>query len=353
MATTIANNLLPITHYPSPTMKIDFTVAIPTYNSENRLGKILSRLQAQIGVETLNWQVIVVDNNSQDATAKVAFEYQANWFNPDAFKYFLEPKQGAAFARNRALLEASSDLVGLLDDDNLPALNWVAAAYAFGKTHPKAGAYASKIYGEFEIEPPPNFEHIASFFGITQRGSKAHLYEPDKLILPPGAGLVVRKQAWLESVPKLPILPGRLGNSLVGGEDLEAMLHLHKAGWEIWYNPEMETYHQIPSWRLEKDYLVKLSYGVGLNSCCLRMLNTPFWQKQNVLIRTFLGSCRRLLFYLIASVNNKDKSELVEKCELAFHWGYFLSPLYFMRVTLVRKLERINLLLSSGSNQLR
>lgn len=330
-------------------MSIDFTVAIPTYNSENRLAKILSRLQAQIGVENLNWQVIIVDNNSQDATAKIALEYQANWIKPGALKYCLESRQGAAFARNRAIKEASSDLVGLLDDDNLPALNWVAAAYAFGKNHPQAGAYASQIYGNFEIEPPQNFERIAPFFGITKRGSQAHLYEPNKLILPPGAGLVVRKQAWLESVPEVPMLAGRLGKSLVGGEDLEAMLHLHKAGWEIWYNPEMETYHQIPSWRLEKDYLVRLSYGVGLNSCCLRMLNTPFWQKQNVLIRTFLGSWRRLLLHLIesrkqrlaAKVNSESFAEIVAACELAFHWGYLLSPFYFIRVSLLKKFTEL------------
>ncbi len=328
-------------------MTIDFTVAIPTYNSENRLAKILDKLQAQIEVETLNWQVIIVDNNSQDKTAQIALEYQNSWFKPGALKYCLEPKQGAAFARNKAVQEANSDLVGLLDDDNLPALNWVAAAYAFGKNHPQAGAYASQIHGDFEIEPPPNFERIASFFGITQRGSQAHLYKPEQLIIPPGAGLVVRKQAWSAAVPKMPILQGRLGKSLVGGEDLEPMLHLHKAGWEIWYNPEMETYHQIPTWRLEKDYLVKLSYGVGLNSCCLRMLNTPFWQTPNVLARTFFGSLRRLLLYVIASRKNrvvsKDSLDLVEQCELAFHWGYLLSLFYFIWVSLLRKLERVNI----------
>lgn len=329
-------------------MSIDFTVAIPTYNSENRLGKILERLQSQIGVESLNWQVIIVDNNSQDTTAKIALAYQTSWFKPGALKYCLESQQGAAFARNRAVKEANSDLVGLLDDDNLPALNWVAEAYTFGINHPKAGAYASQIYGEFEIEPPQNFERIAPFLGITRRGSEAHLYEPDQLILPPGAGLVVRKQAWCQAVPNLPVLKGRLGKSLVGGEDLEALLHLHFSGWEIWYNPKMETYHQIPSWRLEKDYLVKLSYGVGLNSCCLRMLHTPFFKKQNVLSRTFFGSLRRLLLYVIESRKKRlaaqdssaSFSELIAACELAFHWGYFLSPFYFIRVSLARKITR-------------
>jgi hypothetical protein len=265
-------------------------------------------------------------------------------------KYCLETEQGAAFARVRAVQEAKSELVGLLDDDNLPAPDWVAAAYVFGKAHPNAGAYASQIHGEFEVEPPADFERIAPFLGITERGPEAHLYEPDKLKLPPGAGLVVRKQAWCEAVPKRPVLKGRVGKSLVGGEDLEPLLHLHKAGWEIWYNPAMETYHQIPSWRLEKDYLIALSRGVGLNSCCLRMINTPFWQRQKVLLRTFFGSLRRVLLHLIkyrkAMITPQDASasfsDLVAACELAFYWGYLLSPFYFFKASLARKISTLS-----------
>lgn len=326
-------------------MSLDFTVAIPVYNGETRLPKILECLRLQVGVYNLDWEIIIVDNNSQDDTARIVLEYQATWCKPWLVKYCLEPKQGTAFARSRAVQEANSDLVGLLDDDNLPANNWVEAAYAFGKIHSKAGAFASQIHGDFEVNPPANFERIAPFLGITERGFEAHLYEPEKLILPPGAGLVIRKQAWCEAVPKYPLLKGRLGKSLVGGEDLEPLIYLHKAGWEIWYNPAMETYHQIPGWRLEKDYLIKLSYGVGLNSCCLRLINIPFWKQPNVLLRAFLGSLRRLLLQLIKyrQIIVKQESsasfgELVIACEFAFHWGYLLSPFYFIQVSCVRKM---------------
>jgi hypothetical protein len=43
--------------------------------------------------------------------------------------------------------------VGFLDDDNIPAPNWVAAAYAFAQEHPAAGAYGSRIHGDFEVTP--------------------------------------------------------------------------------------------------------------------------------------------------------------------------------------------------------
>ena len=330
-------------------MLVDFTVAIPTYNGAERLPEILERLRSQIGVAQLDWEIIVVDNNSQDATARVVAEFQATWSQPSRLKYCLEPRQGAAFARMRAVEEAKSEWVGLLDDDNLPAPNWVAAAYAFGEAHPQAGAYASQIHGEFEVEPPPNFERIAPFLGITERGSQPHLYEPDQLKLPPAAGLVVRQSAWRAVVPQQPMLRGRVGKSLVGGEDLEPLLYLHNAGWEIWYNPAMETYHQIPRWRLEKDYLIRLSQGVGLNSCCLRMLNTPWWQKPTVLARTFFGSLRRIGLHLIrdrvtlleAPAAHSSDPDLVTDCELAFYWGYLWSPFYFLNTSVARQISRL------------
>jgi len=330
-------------------MSVDFTVAIPTYNGASRLPKILERLRSQIDVKHLNWEILVVDNNSQDNTARVVSQYQATWPQSGQLRYCLEPRQGTAYARIRAVREARSELVGLLDDDNLPAPNWVAAAYAFGITHPKAGAYASQIHGEFEVEPPPNFDRIAPFLGITERGQHPHLYEPDKLNLPPGAGLVVRKRAWCEAVPQHPVLKGRIGKSLVGGEDLEPLLHLHKAGWEIWYNPTMETYHQIPSWRWDREYLIDLSRGAGLNSCCLRAIDTSFWQQQKILLRAFLGSLRRVILHLIQyravflrrHKRQVSSDDLVVLCELAFYWGYLLSPFYFLKTSLTSQLKTL------------
>jgi glycosyltransferase involved in cell wall biosynthesis len=330
-------------------MLVDFTVAIPTYNGAERLPEILERLRSQIGVAHLDWEIIVVDNNSQDATARVVAEFQATWPQPSRLKYCLEPRQGAAFARMRAVEEAKSEWVGLLDDDNLPAPNWVAAAYAFGEAHPQAGAYASQIHGELDVEPPLNFERIAPFLGITERGSQPHLYEPDQLKLPPAAGLVVRQSAWRAVVPQQPMLRGRVGKSLVGGEDLEPLLYLHNAGWEIWYNPAMETYHQIPGWRLEKDYLIRLSQGVGLNSCCLRMINTPWWQRPTVLARTFFGSLRRIVLHftrdqvtlLAVPAAHSSAPDLVTACELAFYWGYLWSPFYFLNTSVARQISRL------------
>jgi glycosyltransferase involved in cell wall biosynthesis len=68
-------------------MSIDFTVAIPTYNGASRLPRVLEKLQMQVGIEHLSWEIIIVDNNSSDGTAKLVEEYQNNWRHRAKLRY--------------------------------------------------------------------------------------------------------------------------------------------------------------------------------------------------------------------------------------------------------------------------
>lgn len=309
---------------------LDITVAIPTYNGATRLPKVLEKLQNQTGTEGINWEILIVDNNSSDDTAKVVEHYQSNWPQQVPLKYILEPEQGAAFARLRAVREARGELIGFLDDDNLPDTNWVAAACAFGKSHPEAGAYSGQIHGEFEVQPPENLKKIQAFLSIREQGSYSHLFEPDKLRLPTAAGLVVRKKAWRESVPTRPLLKGRVDASMLGGEDCEALLYIHKAGWKIWYNPHMHTYHQIPKDRLERDYLLSLAYACGLPTCQLRMINAKPWQKPLIWLRTLLGNLWRVVKHRL-KYGSKLNSELIPAVEMEFYWGSMMSCFYNLK----------------------
>ncbi|MEH1998098.1 MAG: hormogonium polysaccharide biosynthesis glycosyltransferase HpsE [Nostoc sp.] len=309
---------------------LDISIAIPTYNGATRLPKILDKLLTQIGVEKLNWEIIIVDNNSSDNTSEIIQNYQKIHDGSCHLRYFLETEQGAAFARVRAVREARGQLIAFLDDDNLPAPDWLAQAYSFGLEHPQAGAWSGQIHGDFEVKPPENFERIQAFLAIREHGENPHLFDADNLRLPPGAALVVRKQVWCESVPKVLILKGRLGKSMIGGEDLEPLLYLHKAGWQIWYNPTMHTYHQIPHWRLEKDYLLTLARGCGLCIFQLRLINTKNWQKPIVFIKTILGNLRRVLQHLI-QYRGELRSNLIALFEIEFYLASMISPFYYLK----------------------
>ncbi len=312
-------------------MSVDFTVAIPTYNGATRLPKVLEKLTLQTGTEQLNWEILVVDNNSSDATAEVVKEYQASWDNSMSLRYCFESQQGAAFARQLAIRKAKGELIAFLDDDNWPDPNWVRSAYTFAQHHPQAGAIGGQIHGDLEVEPPANFERIRAFLAIREHGPEPHLFDPDNLRLPPGASLLVRKTAWLESVPPRPTLTGKLPGVMVQGDDYEPLLYMHKAGWEIWYNPAMHTYHQIPHWRLEREYLLNISRGCGLATCQLKMINTKSWQKPWVIAKTFLGNSRRFVAHYL-KYRKQLKQDLVTACELEFFRASLMSSFYLLRL---------------------
>ena len=117
---------------------------------------------------------------------------------------------------------------------------------------------------------------------------------------------------------------------MVGGEDFELMLHMHKQGWKIWYNPAMHAYHQIPKQRLERDYLVALSRSCGLCAYHLRSINTKSSQKLLLMLRFWLGSDLRRAVKHFWQYRGTFKTNLVAECEMAFFWASWFSPCYFI-----------------------
>ena len=331
-------------------LKIDFTVAICTYNGAQRVPEVLDCLLAQQGTEKITWEVLVVDNNSSDQTAEVVREYQQKWRSDVQLRYYFEPQQGTTFAREAAIQQAQSqELVGFLDDDNLPGQNWVVEAYQFGITHPQAGAYGGIVHAKLDVEPPSYFDSIKSFLAVYNYGSKPKHFpcERNRRCVIAAPGSVIRKQAWLDCVHGgQQILEGRdeKNNSLLGsGEDLEAMYLIQNSDWQIWYNPKMEIWHHIFTHRLEKAYLLKIAKQSGLSNHALRLAklqkNQRFWFWFVTPAYAMSDGYKALSYYW------KYRSQLAQDvgkaCEFESRLGKFQSPWlflsYFLRKALLKK----------------
>ena len=321
----------------SASSSAQFTVAIRAYNAAERLPDLLAALQAQVGVQGLAWEILIIDNCSTDGTAELVAELQADWSVgcPDMsveLRYCVEPHQGAVFARRCAMQQAHGDWVGFLDDDNLPRADWVAACYAFGCKNPQAGAYGSQIHGVFEVEPPEHFERIAHFLPVIERDKAVCFTEglyARKKVLPPGAGLVINRQAWLESVPSDLNLRGPIAHGLAAkGEDIEALSHMKQAGWEIWFNPDMHIDHLIPQWRFERAYLLRFFRGVGLGRCFTRLLDVPLWLRPAVTLLYFCNDLRKWFAHWL-NHGAVIKTDVVAACEQEMFQASLLSPLHY------------------------
>ncbi len=315
---------------------LDFTVAIRTFNGAKRFPLILERLRTQIQVEIIAWEVLIVDNNSDDDTAQVIQSYQNDWEHCP-LRYVFEPQQGASIARRRAIQEARGSLIGFLDDDNLPSENWVAAAVAFGQATPKAGAFGSRVHGVFETEVPKNFERISEYLAIKEN-TQQHCYDTYKKGLPAGAGLVIRRQAWLDSVPTHLVLQGPTGNRLpTKSEEIEALFYLRKTGWEIWHHPAMQIEHQIPERRLERDYLLKFFRTLGLSRYRLRMLRFAVWQRPFMTIVYLVSDVCKIASFFVRH-HKILQVDVVAACEMQSLIGSLFSPFYLFK----RNLSLIN-----------
>lgn len=314
----------------------DFTVAIPTYNGAERISDVLTRLKWQLGTEHIAWEVIVVDNNSTDETAAVVRQFQRDW--PE-LRYAFEPKQGATYARQRGVKLSRSPLIGFLDDDNLPSAIWVNQAVKFLREHPQAGIIGSHIRGQFDSELPKDFDRIAPFLALIDRGSQPLFYAPEKKVLPPGAGMVVRRHAWVENVPDNPVLGGRTKDSMLTGEDMETTLHIQQAGWEVWYNPAMRVEHKIPAQRLTHDYLHDLMRGIGLSRYRTRMLSVKKPQKYPMLLAYAVNDVRKMVRHLI-KYRTGIWRDPVAASEMTLYFYSLLSPVFFLQMHLQRLWSR-------------
>ncbi len=312
---------------------LEFTVAIRVYNPGSRLVEILERLRNQVGVDDRAWEILIVDNNSSDGTRERIASIQRGWDRPWPLRYCLEARQGAIFARQRAIRDARGQWIGFLDDDNFPAADWVAESIAFGADHPQAGAYSSRISGEFEGQPPPNFERIMQFLPVIERDEIICFTQGRyrrRLVLPPGAGLVVRRSAWLAAVPEELRLSGPVGQSLMAkGEDLEGLSYIKQEGWEIWFNPKMQISHRILAHRLERAYLIRFFEGIGLGRHWTRMLGYPPRLRPVMTLAYGVSDVIKLLRHGLhyGSLRWLGRPDLVADCEWQLLVSSLLSPI--------------------------
>ena len=303
---------------------VTLSVVLPTYNGATRIPQVLEHLLQQIVNDELAWNIWVVDNNSTDNTAALVQNYQKNWPRDRLLHYVFEPRQGLAYARQCGVDSSNGDLVAFLDDDNWPPSDWVNQVVAFSRKYQRAGAFGGRITGVFETEVPEDVKPLLGFLAIRDRGDTPHKYPVEQLQFPPGAGLVVRRDAWEECIPPVLVRNTR------GADDSEISWRMAKAGWEIWYNPYTNIRHFIPKARLEWAYLKDLTHNYGLCTCEVLMIQTSFWTRPFLLIKSVIGSLKRIVNHLI-KYRHRATATIEADCLFSFHIGNLKSPFIYMK----------------------
>lgn len=232
-----------------------------SYNGAKRLPETIKHIKEQVVDANIPWEVIMVDNASDDNT----FEVMSN--NGDItipWKTLSQPRKGVVYARLLGIETAKYEFLLFVDDDNWMEPYWVQRVHEIFLAHPKIGMFAGYNEGVCEVPPPPWFEPYKVAYAIGSQGNGTSDITKSRGYVW-GAGMAFRKSIYslVKQCGFKPILTGGVGKKLSRGEDSELCYAYIAAGYQIWYFEDMKLRHYMPETRLRWTYIVALCRGFG------------------------------------------------------------------------------------------
>lgn len=240
-------------------MKI--TVILCTHNRAGCLGEALQSVLASELPSSVEWEVLVVDNNSSDQTCAVAKEFCLRY--PGRVRYLFEEHQGLSFARNAGIQEARGDVLAFMDDDVTVGPMWLqnlTAALLDGSWTGAGGPI--RLQGNFV---PPRWLRLEGSFSMG--GALAALFDlgetPVELRQAPYGTNMAYAKSMFQKYGGFRTDLGRNGSSLIGKEDTEFGARLLAAGERLWYEPSAVVYHPVLQERVSKRYFLAWWFSCG------------------------------------------------------------------------------------------
>jgi GT2 family glycosyltransferase len=211
------------------------SVVVCSHNGSRTICDCLEGLRK---LEYPDFEVIVVDDGSTDATAAIAHEY--------GFRVISTEPRGLSNARNTGMEAATGEIVAYLDDDAYPDPHWLTylAATVLSTTH--AGVGGPNV-------APPGDGLIAECVANAPGGPVHVLLSDQEAEHIPGCNMAFRK-ACLEAID------GFDPRYRVAGDDVDVCWRLQQRGWTLGFSPAAMVWHHC---RNSVRAYWKQQYGYG------------------------------------------------------------------------------------------
>jgi GT2 family glycosyltransferase len=222
------------------------SVAICTRDRTEQLRRALRSVSETRGVAV---EILVVDNAPSGTATRNLLKDEF-----PSVRYEMEPVPGLDFARNRALREATTEIVAFIDDDVVAEPGMAEAiASVFGQSERIAVCTGKVAALSLETEGQRLFEANGGFARGDEcirlpadRGRRIHGM-PVPLIawsirVGSGCSFAVRRRVALELGGFDEALD--LGQPLPGGGDLDMLWRVLDAGYEVIYDPSVQARHE-------------------------------------------------------------------------------------------------------------
>jgi glucosyl-dolichyl phosphate glucuronosyltransferase len=284
----------------------DITVIICTFNRGESLKTTLDSITHLTVPPDLNWELIIVDNNSTDNTAQVVREFASA--APFRVRCILERRQGLSAARNAGVAAARGKIIAFTDDDVILHPEWLTNLKQTFDTF-QCAAVGGRIIPVWQ-QPKPDWLEMDEQQAIVHY---EHGDEPTVLREHPplGANCAYRKDEFVKYGTFRLDLGVSGENRGITCEDTEFATRLFAAGEKIVYAPNAIVYHPVDPRRATKAYFRKWYYNDGRSSArafppdsnIVRYFGIPRWVLRSLVVSfvkwTFtLNSSRRFNYQL-------------------------------------------------------
>lgn len=239
---------------------MNITVILCTYNRCQKLQKALESIAASILSELIQWEVLIVDNNSKDHTHEVIESFIRRF--PGRFRYLFEPRQGKSNALNSGIRSAKGKILAFVDDDVIVSPMWLdnlTAAFDQGNI----GGVGGRVLLQEAVVAPKWLPlkgplSLAGMLTIFDLGEVRH-----ELTIPPFGANMAFPRVIFERYGVFRTDMGPAPGSEIRNEDTEFGRRLMDGGEKLWYEPSAIVWHEVPENRLKKEYFLRFWYDHG------------------------------------------------------------------------------------------
>jgi glycosyltransferase involved in cell wall biosynthesis len=251
----------------SPQTGVDITVLVCTFNRHYELRELLESAMAQQTGGAFTYEILVVDNNSNDGTRRLVEGLIAEGHK--TLRYLFEGRQGRSFALNTGLGAARGEIYLIADDDLVLPPDYARRVWEAFRANPDVSVVAGKVLPLW-AQPAPAWltqEHWSAL-ALCDYGAEEFRTDTNKQIcLLAGAFRHADVDAAGGYHTALGVTKGRIG----GTEDVDLLSRLYEVGHNGLYLPDLWLSHKVEADRLTQAYHRRWHTGHGRFYAAMRM----------------------------------------------------------------------------------
>jgi GT2 family glycosyltransferase len=269
------------------------TVAVCT---RDRPESVITTLRSIAALNYPNYDILVVDNApSSDATMIAVRE---NFKDDPRVSYVREPKGGTSFARNRALKEATGDILAYADDDVIVDQWWLRAIVQGFQSAPDVAAVTGMISTAVIENDAQLYFHLRLNWGAVGERRVFDLKDnrDDSPIYPYSAGIFGGGCNFSVSRAALKDVGGfneALGGGVPagGGEDLNMFIRIILSGHQLVVQPAAIVHHRHRATTAELAKQMS-TYGSGATASLLAVALSSARARRELPVKAVQGLVR-------------------------------------------------------------